>query len=133
MPHTSYVHFWRLEWGSKQFVYLYRKEEIVTIVLYPNDQTIRTIIDIVQSGRSSISWVFNNEPSLLYDPTIIGPAKVFSNRQAGDYVVMNGNSGLAAAVSGSYGFTWNYELGHAQDDAAQIAIACNSPFANLDV
>ena len=105
----------------------------MAIVLYPSDQTVRTVIDIVQSGRSSISWVFNNEPSFLYDPTIIGPAKVFSNRQLGDYVVMNGNSGLAAAVSGSYGFTWNNELGHAQDDAAQVAIACNSPFANLDV
>ena len=97
-----------------------------TTILYPNNQTFVTIVAAVQGASTPVMWKINNRVAIQFQPSVTVGQKVSVCNPANastfsGLVVMNGNSGLASAVNGSFGFTWNPQSS-GQDDAAQAAV-----------
>lgn len=97
-----------------------------TTTLYPNGQTYSTVVAAVQANSTSVLWIINNRVGIQWQPSVAVGSKVSVCSPAvastfNGLVVKGGNSGLASAVNGSFGFTWNPQIS-GQDDAAQAAI-----------
>jgi hypothetical protein len=95
-------------------------------VLYPNQQTYNTVVSAVLAGNTAVLWVLNNHVAIQFQPSVSVGEKVNVTNPANastfnGLVVMNGNSGLASAVNGSYGFTWS-PTDNNQDYKAQAAV-----------
>jgi hypothetical protein len=97
-----------------------------TTILYPNQQTYNTVVSAVLAGNSAVLWVLNNHVAIQFQPSVSVGQKVNVTNPTNastfnGLVVMNGNSGLASAVNGSYGFTWS-PTDNNQDYKAQAAV-----------
>jgi hypothetical protein len=97
-----------------------------TTILYPNPQTYNTVVSAVLAGNTAVLWVLNNRVAIQFQPSVSVGQKVNVTNPASastfsGLVVMNGNSGLASAVNGSYGFVWSPTTS-GQDNAAQAAV-----------
>ncbi len=99
---------------------------MATTTLYPNQSTYNAVVAAVLAGNTAVLWVINNKVAIQFQPSVTVGQKVNVTNPANastfnGLVVMNGNSGLASAANGSYGFTWNPKS-NTQDDAAQAAV-----------
>ena len=102
-------------------------------ILYPNDSTYRTVVAAVQGNSTAVLWTLNNRAAIQFQPSVTVGSRVSVCNPAiastfNGLVVMNGHTGLASAVNGSYGFVWNPQTS-GQDDVAQLAVL--SPTSNV--
>jgi hypothetical protein len=94
----------------------------MSLTLFPNDQTRQTIFDAANAGKK-ILFILDRQRSLFFNPSITSGATagVFptpTDLSNWDYVVMNTDTGFAAAASAAGIFQWDGTLTEIADDAA---------------